>query len=179
MNHVELGSCNIGSMHALSLTLFFVFIINSSMLLYMCVVYAMFSRYFSIWHNFCPARNFVQQGFDMNLAFCNQERQRNEVCCGILFFTHVLNDSLKPVEISIHSMHYADNKLSVRTVLLLFMPGKQKIKTFFLKAIQRGKPPTAVGWKLKTVQLVSCLDWVNLFSSQISQKQPLEFHACN
>ncbi|GJN31508.1 hypothetical protein PR202_gb19917 [Eleusine coracana subsp. coracana] len=27
---------------------------------------------------FLPVRNFVQQGFDMNLAFCNQEKQRNE-----------------------------------------------------------------------------------------------------
>ncbi|KAL5219020.1 hypothetical protein ABZP36_019704 [Zizania latifolia] len=26
----------------------------------------------------CPQQNFVQTGFDMNLAFCNQEKQRNE-----------------------------------------------------------------------------------------------------
>jgi hypothetical protein len=37
----------------------------------------------------------------MNLAFCNQEKQRNEVCCGLIFLHPVLNDSLKPVEISI------------------------------------------------------------------------------
>jgi len=85
----------------------------------------------------------------MNLAFCNQEKQRNEVCCGILFFTHVLNDSLKPVEISIHSMHYADNKLSVRTVLLLFMPGKQKIKTFFFESYTEGETPHRSRVKIK------------------------------
>ena len=132
------------------------------MLLYMCVVYAMFSRYFSIWHNFCPARNFVQQGFDMNLAFCNQEKQRNEVCCGILFlhlFSLIVWNLLKSK--SHDSMHFWTAMLITNFSLngtVVFMPGKRKLVVF--ESYTAGETPTAVGWKLKTVQLVSCLDWV-------------------